>query len=71
MDAEVLATDVYDWFERGEETLVNTLDLEVVYTRVQFSVIMKTLVNLNVNFQIVILIGKVLMKTKVSMRLGL
>ena len=58
-----LASDAYDGFEKGEETLVAALDLEAAYSRVQFSVIMKTLVNLNVNpSQIVICIGKALMK---------
>ena len=49
MNAAVLASDVYDGFERGEETLVAALDLEDAYNRVQFSVTMKTLVNLEVN----------------------
>ena len=70
MNAAVLASDVYDGFEKGEETLVAALDLEDAYNRVQFSVIMKTLVNLNVNPQIVIWIGNALLKRKVAMRLG-
>ena len=57
MNDAVLASDVYDGFERGEETLVAALDLEDTYNRVVFSVTMKTLVNLEVNPHIAIWIG--------------
>ena len=35
MDTAVLASDIYDGFERGEETLVVALDLEDAYNRVR------------------------------------
>ena len=70
MNAAVLASDVYDGFERGEETLVAALDLEDAYNRVQFSVVMRTLVNLEIDPLIIIWIGKALMKRKVALRLG-
>ena len=46
------------------------MDLEDAYNRVQFSVVMKTLVNLQIDPLVVIWIGKALMKRKVAMRLG-
>ena len=46
MNAAVLASDVYDGFERKEETVVIALDLEDAYNRVQFDVLMRTLANL-------------------------
>ena len=36
MNAAVLASDVYDGFEKKEETIVIALDLEDAYNRVQF-----------------------------------
>ena len=48
MNAEVLASDVYDGFERREETLVVALDLEDAYNRVQYDILMRTLVNIGI-----------------------
>ena len=39
----VLASDVYDAFERKEETLVVALDLEDAYNRVDFKILMRTI----------------------------
>ena len=49
MNAAVLASDVYDGFERKEETVVIALDLEDAYNRVQFDVLMRTLARLDVD----------------------
>ena len=39
VNAAVLASDVYDGFERGEETVVVALDLEDAYNRVQYKIL--------------------------------
>ena len=59
MNAAALASDIYDGFERGEETLVNALDLEDAYNRVQFNILMRTLANLDISPQLVRWIGTV------------
>ena len=43
-NAAVLASDVYDAFERREETLVVALDLEDAYNRVDFGILIRTTV---------------------------
>ena len=53
MNAAALASDIYDGFERGEETLVNALDLEDAYNRVQFNIL------INISPQLVRWIGTV------------
>ena len=53
MNAAVLASDVYDGFERGEETLVATLDLEDAYNRVMYDVLLRTMVRLGVRPQLI------------------
>ena len=70
MNAAVLASDVYDGFERGEETLVVALDLEDAYNRVQFNILMRTLVNMNVSPALIVWIGAAMLKRTVAMRLG-
>ena len=42
-NAAVFASDVYDAFERKEETLAVALDLEDAYNRVDFGILMRTL----------------------------
>ncbi len=62
MNVAVLASDIYDSFERGEETLVVALDLEDTYNRVQYSVLLKTMIRLQVDPRLVIWIGEYLLK---------
>ena len=70
MNAAVLASDVYDGFERGEETLIATLDLEDAYNRVMYDVLLRTMVRLGVRPQLIIWIGEALLKRCVALRLG-
>ena len=70
MNAAALASDIYDGFERGEETLVIALDLEDAYNRVDFNILMRTLANLKISPQLVRWIGTSLLKRKVALRLG-
>ena len=70
MNAAALASDIYDGFERGEETLVIALDLEDAYNRVQFNILMRTLANLDISPQLVRRIGTSLLKRKVALRDG-
>ena len=70
MNAAVLASDVYDGFERGEETVVVALDLEDAYNRVQYDILMRTLVNMEISPSLVIWIGAAMLKRKVALRLG-
>ena len=44
MNADVLVYDVYDGFEREEETFVVALNLEDAYNRVQCDILMRMLV---------------------------
>ena len=66
----MLASDVYDGFERGEETLVATFDLEDAYNRVMYDVLLRTMVRLGVRPQLIIWIGEALLKRCVAQRLG-
>ena len=66
MNAAVLASDVYDGFERGEETLIATLDLEDAYNRVMYDVLLRTMVRLGVRPQLIIWIGEALLKRCVA-----
>ena len=70
MNAAVLASDVYDGFERGEETLVVALDLEDAYNRVQYDILMRTLVNIGITPALILWIGNAMLKRKVAMRIG-
>ena len=67
-NAAVFASDVYDAFERKEETLAVALDLEDAYNRVDFGILMRTLRNLKVDPYLVMWIGKALLKRKVALR---
>ena len=42
-NAAVLASDIYDAFERKEETLIVALDLDDAYNRVDYKILMRTL----------------------------
>ena len=69
-NAAVLASDVFDAFERKEETLVVALDLEDAYNRVDYAILMRTLVNMKIDPYITLWIGKALLKRKVALRVG-
>ena len=70
MNTAVLASDIYDGFERGEETLVVALDLEDAYNRVRYDVLLRTMVRLGVRPQLILWIGEALLKRTVALRLG-
>ena len=70
MNAAVLASDIYDGFERGEETLVVALDLEDAYNRVRYDVLLRTMVRMGVRPQLIIWIGEALLKRSVALRIG-
>ena len=69
-NAAVLASDVYDAFERKEETIVIALDLEDAYNRVDYGILMRTLVNMEVESYIIMWIGNALLKRKVALQVG-
>ena len=69
-NAAVLASDVYDAFEKGEETLVIALDLEDAYNRVDFKILIRTLINMKIDPYVILWIGKALLKRKVALRVG-
>ena len=68
-NAAVLASEVFDAFERKEETLVVALDLEDAYNRVDYAILMRTLVNMKIDPYIMLWIGKTLLKRKVALRI--
>ncbi|XP_012946214.1 uncharacterized protein LOC106013906 [Aplysia californica] len=70
MNAAVQATDVYDGFERGEETLIVALDLDDVYNRIEYDVLLRTMINLKIIPQLVVWVGEALLKRRVAMWLG-
>ena len=70
MNAAVLASDVYDGFENGEETVVVALDLEDAYNRVQYDILMRTLVSMGITPELIVWIGEAMLKRTVAMRLG-
>ena len=61
---------MYDGFERGEETVVVALDLEDAYNRVQYKILMTTLVNMRITPALIVWIGEAMLKRTVAMRLG-
>ena len=69
-NAAVLASDVYDAFERKEETIVVALDLEDAYNRVDYRILMRTMVNMKINPFVILWIGAALLKRKVALRVG-
>ena len=69
-NAAVLASDVYDAFEKREETLVIALDLEDAYNRVYFKILIRTLININIDPFGIMWIGKALLKRKVALKVG-
>ena len=69
-NAAVLASDVYDAFEKREETLVIALDLENAYNRVDFKILIRTLINMKIGPYIILWIGKALLERKKALRVG-
>ena len=67
-NAAVLASDVYDAFEKKQETLAVALDLEDAYNRVDFGILMRTLRNMKVDPYLVMWIGNALLQRKVALR---
>ena len=67
-NAAVLASDVYDAFEKKQETLAVALDLEDAYNRVDFGILMRTLKNMEVDPYLVMWIGNALLQRKVALR---
>jgi len=67
MNAAVLASDIYDGFERKEETVVVALDLEDAYNRVQYDILMRTLRNMKISPGLIIWIGEAMLKRTVAM----
>jgi len=70
MHAAILASDVYDGFERGEGTLVTALDLEDVYNRVHYDILLWALVNMGFSPTRIIRIETNMLKRPGAMRLG-
>ncbi|XP_012940675.1 uncharacterized protein LOC106012380 [Aplysia californica] len=50
--------------------LIAALDLEDAYNRVEYDVLLRTMINLKISSQIVIWVGEALLKRRVAMRLG-
>lgn len=69
-NAAVLASDVYDAFEKKQETLVVALDLEDAYNRVDFKILIRTLKNMAIDPYLMMWIGRALLRRKVAMRVG-
>ena len=69
-NAAVLASDVYDAFERKEETLVVALDLEDAYNRVDYNILLRTLKNMSIDPILIMWIGEALLQRKVALRVG-
>ena len=69
-NAAVLASDVYDAFERKEETVVVALDLEDAYNRVDYKILLRTLKNMSIDPFLIMWIGEALLQRKVALRVG-
>ncbi len=67
MNAAFLSLDIDDDIERGEETLVVTLDLE---NRIQYSALLRTMIRIHMDPQLVLWIGEGLLKRNVAFQLG-
>ena len=61
---------MYDAFEKREETLVIALDLEDAHNRVDFKILIRTLINMKIDPYIILWIGKALLKRKVALRVA-
>ena len=55
---------------KEEKILVVALDLEDAYNRVQYDILMRTLVNMKITPALIMWVGAAMLKRKVAMRLG-
>ena len=62
--------DVYEGFQRKEETLAVAVDLEDAYNRVQLKLLMELVVQYGVSLTLTRWLAAALQKRKVAMRLG-
>ena len=69
-NAARFAYDVYKGFKRKEQTLAVAVDLEDVYNRVQFKLLMELLVQYGVCLTLTRWLAAALQERKVAMRLG-
>ena len=69
-NAAVLTSDMYDGFEWGDETLVAALDLEDAYNRVSYKILLRTLINMEINPVLITWIATAMLKRKVALRMG-
>ena len=69
-NAAAFAYDVYEGFQRKQQTLAVAIDLEDAYNRVDFQTLMDLLQQLGVNQTIVRWIGAALLERTVVMRFG-
>ena len=69
-NAARFAFDVYEGFQRKEQTLAMAIDLEDAYNRVQFKVLMELLLQYGVSLMLTRWLAAALQERKVAMRLG-
>ena len=69
-NAARFAYDVYEGFQRKEQTLVVVVDLKDAYNRVQFKLLMELLVQYGVSLTLTRWLVAALQERKVAMRLG-
>ena len=69
-NAARFAYDVYEGFQRKEQTLAVAVDLEDAYNRVQFELLMELLVQYGVSLTLTRWLAAALQERKVAMRLG-
>ena len=69
-NAAKFAYDVFEGFQRKEQTLAVAADLEDAYNRVQFKLLMELLVQYGVSLTLTRWLAAALQERKVAMRLG-
>ena len=69
-NAARFAYDVYEGFQRKEQTLAVAVDLEAAYNRVQFKLLMELLVQYGVSLTLTEWLAAALQERKVATRLG-
>ncbi|BFZ05508.1 hypothetical protein BsWGS_08547 [Bradybaena similaris] len=70
VNVAVLAFEVYEGFQRKEETALVALDLEDAYNRVDYSVLIQVLKNWNIDLWLVRWIASLLLERTVALRFG-
>ena len=70
VNAAVLASDVYDVFERTEETLIVGQNFEDTYNRGDCSILLKTLINLGIEPYIAMWIGEAQLQRSFALQVG-